>query len=124
MVAGGYRDYRIVLSSTEILYHGQSKWMEISGLPFAVFGLRGATLRNTVYMFGENFYIISYPDILINLFSPGGASEFYESKEKDKILRFDAREKKWIQEGTMKHRRYNHGVSVINVRTYCPSSLK
>ena len=51
LVAGGYGDKR--LSSTEILVTLAGGWRTVGQLPTAVYGLRGATLDNTVYMTGE-----------------------------------------------------------------------
>ena len=49
LVTGGYNSG--YLSSTEI-YEG-GKWTEVGALPAAVFGVRGASLQNTVYMMGK-----------------------------------------------------------------------
>ena len=62
MVAGGeqtegLRDWRdddyTRLSSTEILVTLAGVWRTVGPLPTAVWGLRGATLDNRVYMTGE-----------------------------------------------------------------------
>ena len=50
LVAGG-GDGSFQLSSTEI-YEG-GKWTEVGALPAAVYGVRGASLQNTVYMMGQ-----------------------------------------------------------------------
>ena len=47
LVAGG------LVSSTEILVTLAGVWRTVGSLPTAVWGLRGATLDNTVYMTGE-----------------------------------------------------------------------
>ena len=59
LVAGGY-DGSVRLSSTEI-YEG-GKWTEVGALPAAVGGVRGASLKNTVYMMGERCVMI---DVLL-----------------------------------------------------------
>ena len=52
LVAGGYAgEHRRF--STEILVTLAGVWRTVGQLPTAVFGLRGATLDNTVYMLGE-----------------------------------------------------------------------
>ena len=51
LVAGGYANGD--LSSTEILVTLAGEWRTVGELPAALYGLRGATLDNTVYMLGE-----------------------------------------------------------------------
>ena len=50
-MAGGW-DGNTKLSSTEILVTLAGVWRTVGPLPTAVYGLRGATLDNTVYMLG------------------------------------------------------------------------
>ena len=57
-MAGGFTDSstdsltgHALLSSTEI-YEG-GKWTEVGALPAAVYGVKGASLQNTVYMMGK-----------------------------------------------------------------------
>ena len=50
LVAGGWYGSGY-LSSTEI-YEG-GKWTEVEALPAAVWGVKGASLQNTVYMMGK-----------------------------------------------------------------------
>ena len=52
-MAGGSGAGGNSLSSTEILVTLAGEWRTVGSLPTAVYGLRGATLDNTVYMLGE-----------------------------------------------------------------------
>ena len=80
--------------STEVFHHGQSRWREITGLPCASrVGPRGATLRNTVYMFVCQA----------------------------QILRLDTAVEEWINVGEMVGERSDHAVSVVSVDNYCSS---
>ena len=53
LVVGGY-DGRL-LFSTEILVTLAGVWRTVGPLPTAVYGLRGATLNNRVFMLGEGY---------------------------------------------------------------------
>ena len=50
-MAGGTSGILEWTSSTEIYEAGQ--WTEVGALPVEVFGLRGASVQNTVYMMGK-----------------------------------------------------------------------
>ena len=82
----------------------------------SVSGLRGASLDNTVYMFGEGLvssltFVSPY-----NHFSGGQAASYGTV---DRIWRFNARNKTWVREGTMQHGRFYHAVSVVRVKDFC-----
>ena len=54
MTAGyDYDDGDNYLSSTEIQLTRTSQWKEVQSYPVSVFGLRGATIDNVVYMTGQ-----------------------------------------------------------------------
>ena len=44
-----------LVSSTEILVTLAGVWRTVGPLPTAVYGLRGATLNNRVFMLGEGY---------------------------------------------------------------------
>ena len=53
LVAGGW-DGSNSLSSTELQVTRGSAWKEVAPYPLAVYGLRGATINNLVYMTGQD----------------------------------------------------------------------
>ena len=56
MVTGGYRGLNggQFLDSTEILSPGSDSWTQVGSLPVGVYGIRGAGIGNTVFMFGKS----------------------------------------------------------------------
>ena len=56
MVSGGYRGLNEgqYLDSTEILSPGSASWTQVGSLPVGVYGIRGAGIGNTVFMFGKS----------------------------------------------------------------------
>ena len=63
LVAGGSND-DAYLSSTEVLTVDSPAWTMVTPLPRAVYGVRGVTLDNTVFMTGILYYIVLYCIIL------------------------------------------------------------
>ena len=65
MVTGGYRGLNggQFLDSTEILSPGSDSWTQVGSLPVGVYGIRGAGIGNTVFMFGKS--LIKFPINLI-----------------------------------------------------------
>ena len=41
------------LTSTEIFTKGSSSWTDVGPLPYAVFGLKGVSLENKIFMTGK-----------------------------------------------------------------------
>ena len=77
--------------------------------------LRGASLDNIVYMFGEALLSPHSSNHTI-IFSGGQASDYTTI---NRIWRFNARNQTWEREGTMQHGRFYHAVSVVRVKDFC-----
>lgn len=91
-----------ITDSTEILYSGKDSWkvIETAALPVPLFGLRGASVYNTVYMTGG------------------------KDGNKDRnnwILEFNPESETWLTLGRMKDVRAFHAVSVVKFRLFAPN---
>jgi len=98
LVAGGLYDHSSYLSSTEKLSRTSSAWLRVANLPRKMFGVRGVTLDNTLYM-------------------TGGSDRYLKKKRvykaRDEIYQWTGR--KWKEVAKMKNARYGHAVSTIRV---------
>lgn len=94
LVTAGFHKDGYALDSTEILYMDSMflNWREVASYPFAVSGLSGATLGNSVFMTG------------------GQDKEGYN---KDNVYKFDQQENAWVLVGHMEHPMDWHAVSVV-----------
>ena len=141
LVAGGLTGPRMrgSLRSTELLVKGGAKWklvrrritnieelvirwfqLEKGKLETGLSALKGASLDNTVYMFGEALLSPHSSNHTI-IFSGGQASDYTTI---NRIWRFNARNQTWVREGTMQHGRFFHAVSVVRVKDFCPDAWR
>ena len=56
LVTGGYNMYDDRLDSTEVLEDMAGTWRLTAPLPSARYGLRAASVGNTILLFGENIF--------------------------------------------------------------------
>ena len=119
LVAGGRDDSDNTLSSTELMLEDSDVWSITSPLPRAVYGVRGVTLGNTLYMSGGSYYYcIMYSGIIICI--TGGEDE--DAKNRDEILAWSDERKEWEEVGKMKEGRDFHAITtndVDEVATIC-----
>ena len=112
LVAGGNDDSWDAISSTELMLEDSDVWSITSPLPRAVYGVKGVTLGNTLYMSGRSYYYcIMYTGIIICI--TGGYDE--DDNERDEILAWSDEKKEWDEVGKMKEGRALHAISTINV---------
>ena len=102
------------LPSTEVYRGGQ--WITLEPLPVAVMGVRGATVDNTVYMTGRNFYL-TLCSLYYNIFFEGGRDD--NKKNRPEIWRYSAESGSWTPVIYMRTERSYHAVSVVNYDDYC-----
>merc|ERR1711892_133839 len=91
IVAGGW-DHNINLSSTEVLTSVSPSWTISTRLPRAMYGLRGVTVSNILYMTGGE-----------------------DSTYRNEIIAWRDEEQKWEEMGKMRVARYYHAVTTIKL---------
>ena len=79
-------------------------------------GLRGGTLGNTIYMFGE-WWAHSISATFLT-FSAGG-DEKEEGDHTDQVLQYDAEGGTWWGVGFMQDTRAYHALSPVDIADYC-----
>jgi hypothetical protein len=99
LVAGGVDDsYNRLSDSTEMLKSTSSAWVTVNNLPRKMYGIRGVTLGNILYMTGG-----------------------YDGDNiRDEILKWTGQD--WEEVGKMKEARRFHEVSIIRldeIEDYC-----
>ena len=105
MVTGGQQfsgESSIPLDSTEILE--TNTWRISAPLPSARYGLRAASLGNTIFLFGGS-----------------GRSLICSGTELNTILKYDAINQTWEKVGKMGEKRVGHTVALMeDVSKLCP----
>jgi len=94
LVAGGYGNGFNDHKSVEVLTADSPTWTHTTHLPSAVYGLRGVTVANILYMTG---------------------GEVNDDHAKNKILAWLEKEQEWEHTGNMVEGRYYHAVTTIGL---------
>ena len=108
LVTGGQQwsgNSSIPLDSTEILE--TNTWRISAPLPSARYGLKAASLGNTIFLFGEKIFHINIFQLSCCLGGYDGSSEL------NTVLKYDATNHTWEKEGEMGEKRYGHTVSLM-----------
>ena len=98
-----------ILSSTETLVDGSDAWTEKGHLPVAVYGLRGVSLNNNIFVTGN---IHDDDNLLICQYIVGGKEDNFN--QNSNVLKFISDDGSWSQVGQLKLGRAEHGASVVN----------
>ena len=118
LVTGGrqYLGRSIYLDSTEVLEDMAGTWRLTAPLPSGRYGLRAASVANSIFVFGESFlYYIDIERLNDDIFA-GGFAENYLSD----ILRYN-KNHTWEEVGQMKEARKGHAVAGLeDVSRLCP----
>ena len=116
LVTGGKQgsgDSSSPLDSTEILE--TNTWRISAPLPFPGYGLKAASLGNTIFLFGEKIFCIN---LWFNFNFLGGHAGSFELNT---ILKYDATNQTWEEVGEMGEKRFGHTVALMeDVSKLCP----
>ena len=107
------------LDSTEVLEAAGLTWRLTAPLPSARYGLRAASVENSIFVFGENFlfYIDMEHVIVTYCVSIAGG---YDVSNLEDILSYN-KNHTWEAVGQMKEARHNHALGVLeDVSQLCP----
>ena len=114
-MAGGHDGIVTLLSSTEVLRAGGSRWRTGGALPSAREYLRGVTILNQFYVTGECWAVIMYLVSVVPLIIfPGG---WDGSESLSDVLRYNPESEEWTQTASLATPRSYHGVSTVNLAT-------
>ena len=125
LVTGGSQYSRgiIFLDSTEVLEDMAGTWRLTAPLPSARWGLRAASVENSIFVFGENIlYYINIEHLIVSLhvdngdiFTGGIDGDYLKD-----ILRYN-KNHTWEDVGQMQEARKCHAVAVFeDVSQLCP----
>ena len=114
------------LSSTEILTHGHTSWLEVGPLPLAGMGGGTVSIDNVIIATGH----LTSNDVNLNILYLTGGFYGYDSAgnwigqegHKDTILKFDPSSLQWAEVGAMSRPRVSHALSLVRVeevQQYC-----
>ena len=106
LVAGGMDGSGLRLSSTEVLTSSATAWAQASPLPRQLYGMRGLTMGNQVYLTGK-MHRIMICDLLPFLGGWDG------SNYRDEVLVWLRVEQEWEEAGNLKTGRKFHAVTTI-----------